>query len=54
LQILKRLGYPNTDIARDGVEAVEMSLDKHYDIILMDINMPRKDGLQSIMEYTPN
>jgi YesN/AraC family two-component response regulator len=54
LQILKRLGYPNTDIARDGVEAVEMSLDKHYDIILMDVNMPRKDGLQSTMEYTPN
>jgi CheY-like chemotaxis protein len=54
VQILQRLGYPNTDIAHDGVEAVEMSLDKAYDIILMDVNMPQKDGLQATIEYDPN
>lgn len=46
-QILRRLGFPNTDVAHDGIEAVQMSLGKQYDIILMDVNMPRQDGLQS-------
>jgi len=45
------LGYSDTDIAHDGIEAVQMSVDKPYDIILMDINMPRQDGIQSIIEY---
>jgi len=44
---LKKLGYSNIDIAHDGIEAVEMSLQHVYDIILMDVNMPRQDGLQS-------
>jgi len=48
---LKRLGYPDTDIAHDGIEAVEMSLRKEYDVILMDVNMPRQDGLQSTNQY---
>jgi len=45
------LGYPDTDVAHDGIEAVEMSLEKEYDIILMDVNMPRQDGLQSTNQY---
>jgi DNA-binding NarL/FixJ family response regulator len=51
LQILKRLGYPTVDVAHDGLEAVEMSLVKEYDIILMDVNMPRMDGLQATAQY---
>jgi len=45
------LGYPDTDVAHDGIEAVEMSLENEYDIILMDVNMPRQDGLQSTNQY---
>ncbi|MBS3799337.1 MULTISPECIES: ATP-binding protein [unclassified Pseudoalteromonas] len=33
------------DIANDGVEAVEMVGRKHYDLVLMDIQMPNMDGL---------
>lgn len=32
------------EIANDGVYALEMLKDKRYDIILMDVNMPRMDG----------
>ena len=35
------------EIARDGVEAVEMASRLHYDLILMDMQMPRMDGLEA-------
>ncbi len=38
------------EIARDGVEAVEMALNNDFDVILMDINMPRMDGLAAAQE----
>jgi CheY-like chemotaxis protein len=50
-QILKRLGYPHIDVAHDGVEAVQMSGEKTYDIILMDVSMPRLNGLDATVEY---
>ena len=36
-----------TAIARDGVEAVEAARDGGFDLILMDVRMPRMDGLQA-------
>ncbi len=32
------------DVAKNGKEAVEMILSKHYDVVLMDIQMPEMDG----------
>lgn len=34
------------DKARDGLEALEMLRQKHYDGVVLDVNMPRMDGMQ--------
>lgn len=51
--ILAREGY-DVDEACDGQEALESievaSRSKGYDLILMDIIMPRKEGLETILE----
>jgi CheY-like chemotaxis protein len=49
LRMLEKLGY-QTDLARDGIEALEMAQKNEYDIILMDIQMPRMDGLAATEE----
>ncbi|UCV05206.1 CHASE domain-containing protein [Dechloromonas denitrificans] len=35
------------DVANDGAEALEKSMQTHYDLILMDIQMPIMDGLEA-------
>ena len=35
------------DIANDGFEAIEKLAENSYDIVLMDIQMPRMDGLKA-------
>lgn len=42
--MLKKMGY-QPDLASDGVEALEKIGNTFYDIILMDVQMPRMDGL---------
>ncbi len=42
---LKSKGYQVT-AAEDGQEALEMLDEKEYDAIILDINMPRLDGLE--------
>lgn len=38
------------DIVDNGLQAVEICKQRHYDLILMDIKMPEKDGFQATME----
>ena len=48
--ILEAAGY-NVDEAINGVEGLEKALANHYDLFLVDINMPKMDGygfLQSL------
>lgn len=39
--------FYNLDIATNGQEAVDKYKEKHYDLILMDIQMPIMDGLEA-------
>ncbi|NER03837.1 MAG: response regulator, partial [Okeania sp. SIO3C4] len=47
--ILLPLGF-QIDIALNGEEAVEMALHENYDVILMDIVMPKKNGFEATKE----
>lgn len=47
--ILKKMGY-EPDYAINGKQAVDMAMKKHYDVILMDIQMPIMDGLMATCE----
>ena len=40
---LEREGY-HVDVAYDGVQAVNLGLARHYDVILLDCMLPRMDG----------
>jgi two-component system, sensor histidine kinase and response regulator len=44
--LLTRLGH-RADVADDGAEAVERITAGAYDLVLMDMQMPRMDGLQA-------
>jgi PAS domain S-box-containing protein len=45
--MLRKLGYEEVAIANDGAEAVDMALSRHYDVILMDCQMPEMDGYEA-------
>ena len=47
--VLDQRGY-QVDAASSGSEAVEKVRRHHYDVVLMDIRMPGKDGLTSFQE----
>ncbi len=48
LQIsLKKLGFTNVTIANDGMECVELFNAQTFDVIFMDMQMPRLDGLDA-------
>jgi len=52
----RKLGH-QADLAENGNEAIEALKNKSYDIVLMDIQMPEKDGLETtkiIREKWPN
>jgi two-component system response regulator AtoC len=43
-----REGGYDVDLAMDGVEGVLKSIDEKYDFILLDIRMPKLDGISAL------
>jgi signal transduction histidine kinase/ActR/RegA family two-component response regulator/Flp pilus assembly protein TadD len=48
-QFLERWGA-NVEVANNGQEAIDFLLEQPFDLILMDVQMPVKDGLQATSE----
>jgi PAS domain S-box-containing protein len=48
-RLLKKLGQ-DCDVVSDGVEAIEAVRGNSYDLVLMDIMMPRLDGIAALRE----
>ncbi len=46
LHILNKMGY-EPEMVENGLEAVKASSQKHFDLILMDMQMPEMDGLEA-------
>jgi len=46
MHVLERFGH-NVHLARTGVEAVEALETDHFDVVLMDIQMPEMDGIEA-------
>ena len=54
--VVEKAGFRVVGEASDGQEAIEMFQDKRPDVVLLDITMPKMDGiaaLKKIMEINP-
>jgi signal transduction histidine kinase/CheY-like chemotaxis protein len=53
-KILNKKGFENIKTAEDGVQGLEIAKEKQFDLIFMDLQMPKMDGLTStklILDY---
>ena len=50
---LEEEGYA-IDVAFDGREGLLMALDGVHDLIILDINLPKLDGLRVLQEFRKN
>ncbi|MBU4388645.1 MAG: response regulator [Proteobacteria bacterium] len=53
-QTLNDIGYEQVGLASNGEEVVEMTRSLQPDVILMDIKMPKLDGLQAARQIQEN
>jgi heavy metal response regulator len=38
------------DVAHDGENGLEMAMEKHYDVIILDVMLPKRDGMSVIRD----
>jgi DNA-binding response OmpR family regulator len=50
LDLILRREHFEVELARDGIEALEKIRDGHYDVIFLDLMMPRVDGM-GVLRY---
>ncbi len=48
-QLVEALGF-DVEEAENGIEALEKGLSKHFDLFLVDVNMPKMDGYRLVEE----
>jgi CheY-like chemotaxis protein len=48
--VLEDAGFEVCEAARDGVEAVELERKHRPDLVLMDLGLPRRDGVEAIRQ----
>ncbi len=51
---LTKAGYTNLVEAGDGQQAVDTFAKENPDLVIMDITMPNKDGIQALQEIKAN
>lgn len=49
IKALENAGH-EVDEAADGEEAIEYYVNMPYDVVVSDINMPNKDGVESLLD----
>lgn len=52
-QILEKSGFVIEE-ACNGMEGLEKAMQTHYDLVLVDVNMPKMDGYRMIQELRAN
>jgi len=45
VKVLRKLGY-TTDSAFDGEEALDLYFENNYDLVILDLNLPKLDGME--------
>jgi CheY-like chemotaxis protein len=53
VRMVEKLGY-RADVAANGMEAVRVLSEMHYDAVLMDCHMPEMDGFDATREIRKN
>lgn len=50
VEMLREEGYEVVAEARDGQEAVDLTIEHRPDLVIMDVKMPRRDGIDAAAE----